>query len=290
MHVLDKVGPNIATRECWSEAVKRLKPRLLQRIIDTFKMDQVHLCFFTWKTCCLSFASCTLHVPPTFRLGRVQQIYSRCLSQLQYSRFSKLMSDCPLLSHPQALIFVRTNFDADNLEAYMHALSGGSGRPGGFRCTLQLAACACWTIVLCEHFCHVTDIKQMYYIKQMCHCIACRPSMVLESVGKRLSMLPPFLSRPCTMVVYVPCATSNCTAALAAPPSPQLQTRKHHTRCTCARGCVRRGKAESGKEGAYSCVVLGGARSMEERRRALAAFKVRACACGSLVDSCISLG
>eukprot|EP00983_Pelagomonas_calceolata_P044045 1139138-Pelagomonas_calceolata.AAC.7 len=32
---------------------------------------------------------------------------------------------------------------------------------------------------------------------------------------------------------------------------------------------MRRGKKETGKEGAYSCVVLGGARSMEERRRAL---------------------
>lgn len=30
-----------------------------------------------------------------------------------------------------------------------------------------------------------------------------------------------------------------------------------------------RGKKETGKEGAYTCVVLGGARSMEERRRAL---------------------
>ncbi|KAF5842464.1 P-loop containing nucleoside triphosphate hydrolase protein [Dunaliella salina] len=34
-----------------------------------------------------------------------------------------------------------------------------------------------------------------------------------------------------------------------------------------------RGKKETGKEGAYSCVVLGGARSMEERRRALQGFK-----------------
>jgi len=34
-----------------------------------------------------------------------------------------------------------------------------------------------------------------------------------------------------------------------------------------------RGKAESGKENPYSCVVLGGARSMDERRRNLQAFK-----------------
>ncbi|CAG9464204.1 unnamed protein product [Pedinophyceae sp. YPF-701] len=38
-------------------------------------------------------------------------------------------------------------------------------------------------------------------------------------------------------------------------------------------GRAFRGKAESGKEGAYSCCVLGGARSMEERRRNLEAFK-----------------
>jgi hypothetical protein len=34
-----------------------------------------------------------------------------------------------------------------------------------------------------------------------------------------------------------------------------------------------RGKVESGKENVYSCVVLAGGRSMDERRRALAAFK-----------------
>jgi hypothetical protein len=38
-----------------------------------------------------------------------------------------------------------------------------------------------------------------------------------------------------------------------------------------------RGKKETGKEGAYSCVVLGGARAMEERRRAL---QVCFCAAG----------
>lgn len=39
-HAFDKTGPNIDTPENWSEAVKRLKPRMLQRIIDTFHMDQ----------------------------------------------------------------------------------------------------------------------------------------------------------------------------------------------------------------------------------------------------------
>jgi hypothetical protein len=39
-HAFDKIGPNINTPECLSEAVKRLKPRMLQRIIDTYKMDQ----------------------------------------------------------------------------------------------------------------------------------------------------------------------------------------------------------------------------------------------------------
>ena len=38
-------------------------------------------------------------------------------------------------------------------------------------------------------------------------------------------------------------------------------------------GGAFRGKRESGKENPYSCVVLGGARSMDERRAALAAFK-----------------
>ena len=38
-------------------------------------------------------------------------------------------------------------------------------------------------------------------------------------------------------------------------------------------GGAFRGKRESGKEHPYSCVVLGGARSMDERRAALAAFK-----------------
>lgn len=50
------------TRENWSEAVKRLKPRLLQRLADGLRMD----------TC---------------------------------------------------LVFVRTNFDADNLEKFLNSLS-----------------------------------------------------------------------------------------------------------------------------------------------------------------------
>ena len=39
-HQFDNIGPNVNTPENWSEAVKRLKPRLLQRLIQTFKMDQ----------------------------------------------------------------------------------------------------------------------------------------------------------------------------------------------------------------------------------------------------------
>ena len=54
-------GPHIDSPENWSEAVKRLKPRLLQRLADTLKMD-----------------SC--------------------------------------------LVFVRTNFDADNLEKFLNDL------------------------------------------------------------------------------------------------------------------------------------------------------------------------
>mmetsp|Transcript_3311 Transcript_3311/g.11991 ORF Transcript_3311/g.11991 Transcript_3311/m.11991 type:complete len:739 (-) Transcript_3311:81-2297(-) len=41
----------------------------------------------------------------------------------------------------------------------------------------------------------------------------------------------------------------------------------------CGGGRAFKGKVESGKENPYSCVVLGGARSMEERRRNLQAFK-----------------
>lgn len=41
----------------------------------------------------------------------------------------------------------------------------------------------------------------------------------------------------------------------------------------CGGGRAYRGKAEKGPENPYSCVVLGGARSMDERRRNLAAFK-----------------
>lgn len=54
-------GPHLDTRENWSEAVKRLKPRLLQRLADTLQME-----------------SC--------------------------------------------LVFVRTNFDADNLEKFLNDL------------------------------------------------------------------------------------------------------------------------------------------------------------------------
>ena len=103
-HTFDeKPGPNTASREAMSEAVKILKPRILQRVIDSFGMDQ-------------------------------------------------------------CLIFCRTNFDCDHLEGFLNSLGGGSGR-------------------------------------------------------------------------------------------------------------AFRGKAESGKENPYSCVVLAGARSTEDRRRALAAFK-----------------
>lgn len=36
-HAHDKTGPQIDTPQNWSEAVKRLKPRLLKRLIDTHK-------------------------------------------------------------------------------------------------------------------------------------------------------------------------------------------------------------------------------------------------------------
>ena len=37
VHAFDATGPNASTPEAWSEAVKRLKPRVLQRIIDAYK-------------------------------------------------------------------------------------------------------------------------------------------------------------------------------------------------------------------------------------------------------------
>ena len=36
-HSFDQIGPAETSAENWSEAVKRLKPRLLQRLIDAFK-------------------------------------------------------------------------------------------------------------------------------------------------------------------------------------------------------------------------------------------------------------
>lgn len=36
-HTFDNTGPQLQTEENWSEGLKRLKPRMLQRIIDTFK-------------------------------------------------------------------------------------------------------------------------------------------------------------------------------------------------------------------------------------------------------------
>ena len=40
-HALDKVGPSLTSKENWSEGIKRLKPRVLIRLIDTHKMEQV---------------------------------------------------------------------------------------------------------------------------------------------------------------------------------------------------------------------------------------------------------
>ncbi|KAK9822994.1 hypothetical protein WJX81_003865 [Elliptochloris bilobata] len=70
-HAFDAVGAQHDTPENWSEAVKRLKPRVLQRLLDTHEPEQ-------------------------------------------------------------ALIFCRTNFDCDNLERFLNAL-GGSGAFRGAR-------------------------------------------------------------------------------------------------------------------------------------------------------------
>lgn len=67
VHTVDVLGPNVDSRENWSEAVKRLKPRLLQRVIDAFNMEQV-------------------------------------------------------------LVFCRTNFDCDNLERFLNERGGGGKR------------------------------------------------------------------------------------------------------------------------------------------------------------------
>ena len=65
--------------------------------------------------------------------------------------------------------------------------------------------------------------------------------------------------------------------ALAQPPS-HAHGHPHHPIAPCL-GCAGgggafQGRRESGKEATYSCVVLGGARSMDERR---AALKVGGC-------------
>ena len=47
VHIFDTIGPQLDTPENWSEAVKRLKQRVLQRVIDTYKMEQC-LIFCRW--------------------------------------------------------------------------------------------------------------------------------------------------------------------------------------------------------------------------------------------------
>lgn len=37
VHAFDASGPNLDTPENWSQALKRLKPRVLQRLVDTHK-------------------------------------------------------------------------------------------------------------------------------------------------------------------------------------------------------------------------------------------------------------
>ncbi|GMH45072.1 hypothetical protein BSKO_13029 [Bryopsis sp. KO-2023] len=39
-HALERIGPEIQTKECYSEAIKRLKPRTLCKIIEKHKMEQ----------------------------------------------------------------------------------------------------------------------------------------------------------------------------------------------------------------------------------------------------------
>lgn len=55
VHTFDTIGPQLDTPENWSEAVKRLKQRVLQRVIDTYKMEQC-LIFCRWalprSACC----------------------------------------------------------------------------------------------------------------------------------------------------------------------------------------------------------------------------------------------
>lgn len=37
LHTFDKTGPQITSKENWSQGLKRLKPRILQRIVDLYK-------------------------------------------------------------------------------------------------------------------------------------------------------------------------------------------------------------------------------------------------------------
>ena len=50
VHTFDTIGPQLDMPENWSEAVKRLKQRVLQRVIDTYKMEQC-LIFCRWVMC-----------------------------------------------------------------------------------------------------------------------------------------------------------------------------------------------------------------------------------------------
>jgi len=65
LHMFDTIGTDVNTAENWSQATKKLKQRMLQRVVDTLQMEQ-------------------------------------------------------------ALIFCRTNFDCDNLERFLNSLGGGT--------------------------------------------------------------------------------------------------------------------------------------------------------------------
>ena len=57
-HAMDQIGPNLTSKENWSEAIKRLKPRVLIRLIDTHKVDQVR-----WqKPCSPIFTLSVVHI------------------------------------------------------------------------------------------------------------------------------------------------------------------------------------------------------------------------------------
>ena len=70
-HRHDSTGPNIDSAANWSEAVKRLKPRVLQRLIDAHKCGP---CWLTAAGLCMASLCCA---PPRARHAGLKCMQAR---------------------------------------------------------------------------------------------------------------------------------------------------------------------------------------------------------------------